>query len=330
MSIPTEWEQHRQNFLEAMKVRRYSPATLKHRRDSLTVFFRWLAEAGVPDLRAVTRQNIKDYLAALLKQYRIASGQAHLISVRRFFEHLENTDTVLVSPCGGVLLPHRDTSLPRAALTPKEARRILNMPDTQTKRGLRNRAILEVFYSTGIRLEEMSRLSVHDVDYRNGFVRVKGKGNKERIVPIGRRACDYVSEYLRKVRAEWSKANREERALWLSHFAPHPPLKWQMIGKMVTNYGKAAGLDKAASPHIWRHTCATHMVSNGSNIAYVQRLLGHSSLRTTQVYTHATINEIKAAHTRAHPQQRRRKPQSSAYAPAIGKQGQRLMYRKGV
>ena len=148
----------------------------------------------------------------------------------------------------------------------------------------------------------MARLTIHDADYKNGFVRVtKGKGGKDRVVPLGRKACDYVREYLQKVRSEWSKANRDERALWLSSKQPHGPLKSQAIEVMVKQYGREAGIKKNVTPHVWRHTCATHLVTDGANIAYVQRLLGHRSLRTTQIYTRTTIAEIKAMHTKAHP-----------------------------
>lgn len=306
MNFPHSLEQHRESFLEAMKIRRYSPASIDHRSRSLDVFFRYLAGLGLEELKEVSRQTIRDYQASLRERYQIASVNAHIMAVRRLFEHLEKTDVVLVNPCAGVPLPKQPSRLPKVVLTRAEARAILDMPDTQTPVGIRNKAILEIFYSTGIRLEEMARLTVHDVDWRNGFVRVtRGKGAKERVVPMGTKACDYAREYLQKVRSQWSKANRDERALWLSHRAPHGPLKKQMIAVMVRDYGRAAGLKKSASPHVWRHTCATHMVSNGSNIAYVQRLLGHRSLRTTQIYTRTTVPELKAAHAKAHPRQRR-------------------------
>ena len=120
-------------------------------------------------------------------------------ALRRFFEHLETTDVILVNPCADIPLPRLGQRLPKAVLTQQEARALLDAPDTQTAVGIRDRAILEMFYSTGIRLEEMTRLTVHDVDHSNGFVRVnKGKFAKDRMTPLGRKACDYVREYLPK------------------------------------------------------------------------------------------------------------------------------------
>ena len=256
-----------------------------------------------------SRQTVKDYqLWLLAREYIPMTVASRMQAVRRFFEHLEKTDVILVNPCPGIPLPRIRDRLPKTVLTEKEAGALLDAPNTQTGLGIRDKAILETFYSTGIRLEEMTRLSIHDVDCRNGFLRVnKGKFAKDRMVPLGRKASDYVREYLQKVRSEWSKANRDERALWLSSKQPHDPLRSQMIEVMVARYAAAAGIEKPVTPHTWRHTCATHLVADGANIAYVQRLLGHRSLRTTQIYTRATIAEIKATHARAHLHQGRRR-----------------------
>jgi integrase/recombinase XerD len=212
----------------------------------------------------------------------------------------------------------------------EEAEALLDAPDTRTAIGIRDKAILEVFYSTGIRLEEMTRLTINDLDHRNGFLRVnKGKCAKDRVVPLGRKACDAVREYLEVVRSEWSKANREERALWLSSKKPHGPLKSAVIEVMVKQYGREAGLDKCVTPHIWRHTCASHLVADGANLAYVQRLLGHRSLKTTQIYTRTTITEIKATHVQAHPHRQDQGGTDHVYQPVLSKEGKPLLYQKG-
>jgi integrase/recombinase XerD len=303
MSATDSLETQRANFLEALKVRRFSPATIKTRHSSLTVFFGYVTSQGMADVRDVSRQTVRDYQLWLQgRGLAVATVQVHLQTLRRFFEHLESTDVILVNPCAGITLPKLASRLPKTVLTQGEARALLDAPDTQTKTGIRDKAVLEMFYSTGIRLAEMTRLTIHDADYKNGFVRVtKGKGGKDRVVPLGRKACDYVREYLQKVRSEWSKASRDERALWLSSKQPHGPLTSQTIAVMVKRYGREAGLAKRVTPHVWRHTCATHLVADGANIAYVQRLLGHRSLRTTQIYTRTTIAEIKATHAKAHP-----------------------------
>jgi integrase/recombinase XerD len=327
-TIPQALEAHRTTFLEALKIHHCSLATLKSREGSLSTFFGYLTDHAIADVRDVSHQIVKDYqLWLLAKGYTPLTVVSRMQTVRRFFEHLETTDVILINPCAGIPLPRLGDRLPKAVLTEKEAMALLNMPDTQTPVGIRDKAILETFYSTGIRLGEMARLTIYDVDYKNGFVRVnKGKGGKDRMTPLGRKACDYVREYLQKVRSEWSKSNRDERALWLASIQPHGPLKGQAIEVMVKRYGRESGIEKHVTPHSLRHTCATHLVASGANIAYVQRLLGHRSLRTTQIYTRTTIAEIKATHQKAHPEARGRK--GHVYKPAIGREGEPLMYRK--
>jgi integrase/recombinase XerD len=295
-------EAHRRAFLESLRVRSYARGTLLSHGDALTVFFAFLTRTGIDDVRSVTRDTIRDYQTWLTAQpWTPWTRIVRLQGLKRFFEHLETTDTILVNPCLGLTLPRVARRLPRVVLSREEARRILDAPDTQTPVGIRDRAMLEMFYSTGIRRAEMVQLTIHDVDIKNGFVRVnKGKGGKDRVVPMGEKAAAYVAEYLRHVRSEWSKKNREERALWLSSQQNHPQMSLPTMAVLVRKYGRQAGLGHI-SPHVWRHTCATHLVSNGANLAYVQRLLGHRSLRTTQVYIRVAVPELKATHRKAHP-----------------------------
>jgi len=299
----SQWAGHLAAFVERLKVLRYSPATLACREQSLRRFFQWLGTTGLNDVRDVTKQTVRDFQSYLLGRYTTHTAHVHLISLRRFFEHLEKTDVLLVNPTEGVPLPRLEDRLPRNILTPEEVKRILDAPDTKTEKGIRDKAILETFYSTGIRLEEMSRLTVHDVDL-SGYVRVnRGKGARDRMVPLGVKACESVRDYLQQVRVQWARDHRDERALWLSWRWPHQPLKKQIIAVMARKYAKAAGITKPASPHVWRHTCATHLVSNGANIAYAQLLLGHRTLRTTQIYTRVSVPEVKVTHAQTHPRQ---------------------------
>jgi integrase/recombinase XerD len=302
--------------LESLRVRNFSAATLTIRDQSLNAFFGFLCGRGIDDAREVTSETIRDYQLFLSGEpYTVRTVHVKLMALRLLFRHLEKTDAVLVNPCVKMVLPKIENGLPRRVLTQSEARAILDAPDTQTPKGIRDKTILELFYSTGIRLEEMAQLNTHDVDTRQGFLRVnKGKFAKDRVVPIGLKACRYVSEYLSKVRSEWSKEQRDERALWLSSYRPHAPLDKQLIAVTAREYARAA-LGKSISPHVWRHTCATHMVANGSNIAYVQRLLGHRSLETTQIYTHVAIPEVRQTSKKKHPRCRVRNLAASRVKP---------------
>lgn len=294
-----------ERFLEASHVRGCSAATVRSHAGALRVFFAFLGEHGVTDVRAVESAHVRVYAAALqARGDSVATQHVRLVCLRRFFEHLLALDAVLVNPCAGLVLPKLPDRLPRHVLTRSQARRVLAAPDTATKTGLRDRALLELIYSTGLRLGEVARLTVHDVDVRTGFVRVHGgKGAKDRVVPLGETAARYVAEYLRVCRAQWALAQREERALWLSAVRPHGPIKSQAVSVTLKNYLRACGI-KAGRAHVWRHSCATHLVAEGANIAYVQRLLGHRRLETTQVYTRVAPNEARATHRKSHPRSR--------------------------
>jgi integrase/recombinase XerD len=182
--------------------------------------------------------------------------------------------------------------LPRAILTRAEARRVLEIPDLATPRGIRDRAILEMFYSTGLRLAEMTALTVHDVDTRHGVVRVtRGKGGRDRLAPLGQTAAHHLQEYL-KVRAAWCP-RPEPRDLWLSANRPHHPIRKDAVGRIVKGYLQAAGMASGRA-HLWRHTCATHLMSGGAGLVTVQQLLGHQSLRSTQIYTRVVPADVQA------------------------------------
>jgi integrase/recombinase XerD len=303
MNATQSLESHQQAFLEAMEVRHYSPATVRQHGGSLTAFVRYLLRLGLRDVRDLTRQHLRDYLLWLQSQpYTVNTITSRFQTVRRFFEHLEATDVILLNPCAGIPVAHPKPRLPRHILTVEEAKAVLTAPDLRSPAGLRDKAILELFYSTGIRLEEMTRLTVPDVDCPNGVLRVnQGKFAKDRVVPLGSTAGQAVQQYQQQVRAGWICDTPDQLALWLSAKAPHGPLKSQAILVMVKHYGRKASLTKTVTPHVWRHTCASHLVADGADIAYVQRILGHRSLRTTQIYAHTTIAEVRTTHAQLHP-----------------------------
>jgi len=302
-------------FLEMLQLRGRAEATVQCYRESLRPFFGFLRKARVRELRAVTAETIRRYEVWTRAQpWALRTRHTRLSDLSTFFAFLEKTGAVLVSPCRGLVLPKLGDRLPRGVLTESEARRVLRGPDLRTAKGVRDRALLELFYSTGLRLGEVTRLTSADLDLRGLVVRVcQGKGAKDRMVPLGTTAAEWVQRYLTKVRPAWagsltlhpSSAHGRcpcvvpSAALWLSAKRPFGPLKAQAVYVLVRDYGRKAGVK--LTPHLWRHTCATHLVAHGANIVYVQKLLGHVSLETTQRYTRVTITEVKRAHRRAHP-----------------------------
>jgi site-specific recombinase XerD len=296
------------DYLDALRVRHYSDGSIKAHSHCLRRFSTWLATQGVADLREVSRATIEDYQRDLLAHYPVtATVRNYMGCLRGFFAHLENTDAILLNPTVGVPLPKCERRLPKRLLKPSEVRKLLNALD-QTPKGLRDRAMLELFYSSGIRREEMARLTLPDVDIRNGFVRVtRGKGQRDRVVPIGQSACQALARYLKDARAVWLKAPRNPGwtdALWLSPIQPHGPIHKEAVALIVERYARRV-LGRNVSPHLWRHTCATQLLSNGAHVVYVQRLLGHKSLKTTEIYTRVSMADLKAAMHRAHPRTRK-------------------------
>ncbi len=293
-------------YQEMLRVRNYAPATIKCCTHSLRRFFAHLQTVGVADLRAVNQDIIEAYQRELLRRRGANTVRSHMATLRGFFAHLETTGEILLNPTADVRLPKWERRLPKRILKPSEVRKLLNAPD-ETPKGLRDRAMMELFYSSGIRREEMARLAVQDVDIKNGFVRVQGKGGKDRVVPVGQSACDALKRYLKEARAVWLKAPRNPGwtdALWLSPIQPHPPIHREAVGLILMRYAKRV-LGRNVSPHVWRHSYATHLVANGANILYVQRLLGHTRLKTTEIYTRVTMSDLKRTLQHTHPRARR-------------------------
>ena len=298
MSLPKS-ERMLRNYLAALRVRGLSPATLTSRAQAVR---RFLARLGKNDLRAVTRSEMEDYAASLLSS-RLTAGTVcvHLTALRSFFDWLETTDAVLVNPCVGVPLPKLPERLPRRVLTAAEVARVLAQPDTGTNQGRRDRALLEVFYSSGLRLAEVAALGVHDLDLSGGVLRVaRGKGGRGRVAPLGASAVEALRAYL-DTRRVWQEAGGTfTPALWLSPIKPHGPLKKEAVALTVRRCAVRAGVGSVGA-HAWRHTCATHLVRDGAAIVYVQRLLGHRSLATTQVYTRVSAADVRATVRASHP-----------------------------
>jgi integrase/recombinase XerD len=297
---------HSTAFLESLKVRGYATASLLGYKRCLTKFSNFLVKKKIEEICQINVDTIRAYHLFLLEE----NGTPHSIStrikaVRKLFSSLEEQQIILKNPFNRILIPEPKKTLPRGILTPKEVEAVLKMPNPSTLIGIRDGALLELFYSTGIRLREMVNVDIFDVDLKSQILRVnQGKGSRDRTVPIGGKACQSLEKYINEVRSIWFRKNPTERSLWLSGTPPYRRLSYVSIEYIVRKYGKRAGLSKRFSSHGFRHACASHLVSNGANIAYVQQLLGHSSLRTTQIYCHVDLKELKEVYQRTHPRSR--------------------------
>ena len=295
-------------FKEHLKILNRSPATVELYCEQAQAFL----DATGTGVKAVTRKTIEDYIATLYehrtkegKPYQPGTISVKVRSVKRLFEYLEKENIVFINPAEFIREPKKVIGIPRNILTPAEARAVLDQPNLGTLKGIRDRAILEVFYSTGIRIEELCSLSIYDADLQGGMVRVvKGKGQKDRVVPIGKHAVRFLREYITRVRPHFTKKNRTERRLFIDAFGK--PLSKAMAGISVRQYGKAANIGKKVTAHTFRHTFATGLIKNGADITAVQKMMGHADLKTTEVYLRTAGIDLKAAHRKSHPREKER------------------------
>jgi integrase/recombinase XerD len=305
-------------FREHLRVKNYSPASISSYRDHLEGFCTYLRENDVGDLRRVTRDFLEGYQLKIAgeisrtgRRYSVATISVKVRAVKRFFEYLEESGHLLINPAEYLKEPEKETRLPRVVLTREEARKILDQPNLSTLKGIRDRTVLEVFYSTGIRLGEMIKLTIYDCDLQGGFLRVnKGKFAKDRVIPLGRHAVKFLKEYITHVRLHHTRNDKTVRNLFVNQLGK--PLSNQVTEIMVRGYARAAGLKKKVSPHTFRHTFATELVKNGADITAVQKMLGHSDLKVTHIYARVAGVEVKETHARHHPRERDREPGSEA------------------
>ena len=296
-------------FLTDRQVRHYSPRTVEGNEYDLRLFARFMAARGLEAVESVTLAALRDFQEWLYHEptkrgtTRGVGNQYQFTAlIKTFFAWLRVEGILPHDPAKAleyVRLPKE--LLPRLVLTPGEARKVLEGIDTSTPRGYRDRAILEVFYATGIRCQELINLRAGDVNLEEELLRINGgKGNKDRVVPLSRIACRYLETYLKAVRPELVRQHSEDRLFlsWRGH-----PLHRFNLSKMVIARAKAAGLKKHVTCHIWRHTCATHLLKNQANLRHVQEILGHGSLATTERYLHLNIDDLKEAHRRFHPRE---------------------------
>lgn len=289
-------------FKEHLKVKHYSTKSIASYQYCLNKFFSYLTKKE-RSLKELRKEDILEYGAELKgKGYSARTIERALHSIKGFFKYLEATFYILVNPTEKLLLRRIPPGLP-VVLTENETKRILNQPNTSTLAGIRDRTMLEVLYSTGIRLNELHNLTIFDIDTSSGFLRVtKGKLSKDRFVPLTRVACYYLKEYLNKVRPRFTKNKPKENALFVGQKGRR--INQAIIQRLIKDYAKKARLKKRVTAHTFRHTFATHLLQNDVDIFKIQKLLGHTRPSITQLYTRIMPKQIKEAHKRHHPREK--------------------------
>jgi integrase/recombinase XerD len=250
-------------------------------------------------LEAVTRDDLVDFLASLYRDSLESKSVArHLVTLRNFFRFAQSQELIETDPAVNLESPKIRRALP-GYLKVEEVDRLLAQPDEKTPYGLRDRAMLEVLYSTGLRVSELVGLRVTDLDAKVGCIRCVGKGDKERIVPAGRKALGMVEKYLRDARPKLLTKGVSSTALFVNRRGT--PLSRVGVWKILSAYGKRAGLRMALTPHMLRHSFATHLLERGADLRSVQLMLGHADISTTQIYTHVVEERLKQIYKAHHP-----------------------------
>jgi len=247
------------------------------------------------------QQDLAFHITATGRMLSLRTQCFMLGAIKSFTKYLKSKDYLLTDPGEMIKLPKKPRRLPKVILNIQDVKKLIEAPDTHTNRGYRNRVIVEILYDTAIRRSEVSNIQLNDLDLDAGFIKIKGKGNKERVVPVSQRVCGLVKNYILSVRPCFAK-DKDEDYLFLNRWGKKmdPNGIWAVV-KRCSSLSK---IKKNISTHTLRHTCATHMLKNGAPIRHLQEMLGHESLESTQIYTHVTINDLKEVHKKYHPSER--------------------------
>lgn len=265
----------------------------------LRLFCKTLGFKNSDALVNVSREQITGYMTQLKEKGLAAATIARkLAAIKAFYRFMTAEGYMDANPAEVVEAGTKGIKLPRV-LSEDEVVRLLNQPDITTAEGFRDRTMLEVLYATGMRVSELINLTLERVDLNMKYIIAFGKGSKERIVPLGSVAAEFLQQYLEKVRPKLTHAGRNTNIVFLA-FGGHE-LTRQRFWQIIRTYGRKANINKALTPHILRHSFATHLLDNGADLRSVQELLGHSDISTTQIYTHLTNKRLRDIYAKAHP-----------------------------
>ena len=292
--------------LSYLAVRGFAQGTIDNREFVINRFIAWCDMRDLEDVKLITRPVLESYQRYLHyfrrpngEPFSMATQAKQLISVKMFFQWLARDNHILFNPAAELELPKVRKQLPRAILSIEEVEHLLSQPDTFAPQGVRDRAMLEMLYSTGLRRTELAMVRVQDVDLKAATVFVRqGKGGYQRLVPVGVRALKWLDKYIHDVRHLFF-VGMDNHVLFLTDYGE--PFVNARLSVVVKKYMKAAGITKEGAAHLLRHAMATHMLENGADIRFIQEMLGHQKLDTTQIYTKVAIGKLREVHRVTHP-----------------------------
>ena len=295
-----------QRYLEARLLRGFSAETQKSHDSNLRRFIAWCEERGLGEPQSVTKPILERYRKHLYyarktdgEPLSFSSQNVALTILRSFFKWLTKENYLLYNPASEVELPKRPKKLPYAMLSVDAVKTLLNQPDIHDPEGLRDRAIMELLYGCGLRRFECAKLKLNDIDLKRQLLVVKGgKGSKDRVLPIGDSATHWVLHYFEESRPLLLPVGLEDTVFLSAYGAP---LSGGVLGSIVKRYMKRAEIEMVGSCHLLRHAMATHMLENGADIRFIQAMLGHEDLNTTQIYTRVSVEKLREIHAATHP-----------------------------
>jgi len=287
------------NFCDALWLEDgLAKATLDSYRSDLSQVARWLADNAGEPLLDIRESTLSAFIAHLSRQTRATSQSRYLSTLRRFYRWQLGRGRIVADPTLKLANPNRPSLLPKV-MSEKQVDNLLGAPDLASPLGLRDRAMLETLYATGLRVSELVNLKIHEVSFNDAVLRALGKGSKERLVPLGEQAIDWLRRYLDEARPDILKGQVSD-ALFVT--ARGGAMTRQAFWQLIKRYAKLAGIaPEKLSPHVLRHAFATHLLNHGADLRVVQLLLGHADISTTQIYTHVARERLKTLHAEHHP-----------------------------
>ncbi|MCF6247113.1 MAG: tyrosine-type recombinase/integrase [Desulfobacula sp.] len=294
-----------QVYLKHLRVLGRSRYTIKAARYELQKLMVFMEQETAPTLDNLTNDILYEYQQELAfkisvkgKLLSLRTQAQRLGVIKAFTRFLKEQDYIIADPGEVIKLPKKPKRLPKVILNISEIKKIMEAANIRTNKGYRNRVILEILYDTAIRRSELAGIKINNLDLNSGFIHVRGKGDKDRVVPLNQRVCRLIENYIVMVRPEYLQ-KKDPGYLILNRWGQKmdPNSVWAVVKRCAY----LAGIKKNVSTHTFRHTCATHMLKNGAPIRHIQEMLGHESLESTQIYTRVTINDLKKIHAKYHP-----------------------------
>lgn len=297
MTAPAPWASLVGRFRDHLALeRRLSEHTVRAYAEDIAQYSRYLAGQRVTEPERVAPADVERFLST--GGWAASTAARKIAAIRAFHEFLRRRGATGDNPARSVRSPRRSRPLPDV-LTVEQVESLLGAPRGEEPQPVRDRALLELAYATGLRASELTGLRLEEIDLEEGLVRCRGKRQRERIVPFGTKARDAVTRYLAGARGTFLRKDRGERALFLTRFGR--PFTRMGYWKLLQAHARGAGIEQAISPHTLRHSCATHLLEGGCDLRVVQEFLGHRSIETTQIYTHLDRNYLREVHTKFHP-----------------------------